>query len=380
MQTSSSLLVPSSELRSVKVRPHLRDGFVSALSGVGRLAQARRDAARSGSVLILTLHRIVPDEQVSTCRSPRGMVLRESTFIQLLKYLQEDADVIAPGQVDRWYTHPERVRILLTFDDGWLDNLQVAHRHLTAARIRACFFLSTGLIGRSQPFWPEQIIDLLQRARSRGTMAPLHHLIEALQPGQKKQSVRIEDSTHDEALLTWLKQFSALILQRHIDLAREELQVLHPADAENETANDDPMERLLAWDQVRALSDAGHSIGSHTQTHALLPQLPQDELIRELHGSYQMLRAQLSKATQGDLWISYPNGAASRQVALATRQVGYTHGFLNTAGLWTAKTNPYLLPRVNVWDGTLLDAKGNFCQRQLEYNFYWRTVRAQSAL
>jgi hypothetical protein len=32
-----------------------------------------------------------------------------------------------------------------------------------------------------------------------------------------------------------------------------------------------------------------------------------------------------------------------------------------------------MLPRINVWDGTLTDSTGQFSEKHLEYSLFWKT-------
>jgi peptidoglycan/xylan/chitin deacetylase (PgdA/CDA1 family) len=77
----------------------------------------------------------------------------------------------------------------------------------------------------------------------------------------------------------------------------------------------------LHWDQVRALAQAGMAIGSHSLTHACLPELPAGELRYELAVSRQLLQDQLGAPVS---LLSVPGGFYSRRVLETAWDVGYT--------------------------------------------------------
>jgi peptidoglycan/xylan/chitin deacetylase (PgdA/CDA1 family) len=360
----------------ISLRGRARHAAIHVLDRSGRLDSARRRIAASGDVLVLTFHRIVPDNQLALCRSPRGMVLRESLFARLVDSLHARANIISPEEADVFAWHCSRPRVLFTFDDAWLDNAEIALPYLTRAKIKACFFTPTSLTGQATPFWPERMLDLLRHAHRHGRLSTINLLLERLRSGAPTEPPRVLGAETEEALLAWLKQFPSAKLLRWIETTRECLQEQTGVSMHGKVS--DPMERLMSWDQLRALRHAGHSIGSHTCTHALLPQLDYEAMMHELKASRRALEEHVPQQRRNAPWLSYPNGSASRTVSLAALDAGYQCGFLNAPGLWGSNSNPLLLPRINVWDGTLVDSNGVFSDKHLEYALFWRTSHAKA--
>ena len=371
------------------LRSRARDAGIRTLHASGSLQRAREKIAQRRDIVVLTLHRIVPDATCGTCRSPVGMVLRESLLQELLHYLGENATFVSPDEVDTDYSvtlddKSRRPRILLTFDDGWLDNWTTALSLLEKVRAHVCFFVATALLGTQCPFWPERMLGLLAFAR-RNNLIPI--VIRSLHKLRTKTSQPLPASTvlhAEEPVLRWLKQFSAPDLFCWID---ETLHVVH-AEALKRSADlthapmlsmpTDPTERLMTWDHLRMLVERGHRIGSHTCTHPILPQIDESSMKDEIRSSRDELLKHLPQQNGKPLWISYPNGSSSPSVLQASRDAGYQYGFSNSTGVWGSTSDPFLLPRVNVWDGTLLDSNGHFSEKHLDYSLFWRTNRAIS--
>ncbi len=377
--------VPSAQL-SRRMRSQGRNAWVQALSATGAFAFRRSGIAANHDVIVLTLHRIVPDSDLHLCRSPRGMVLRESLFARLVDYLAANANMIAPQDVNFPSHDRSRPRVLLTFDDGWLDNTVVALPYLSRAGIRACFFIATSLAGHPQPFWPEQVLGLLKEARLKGELAVVNRGLQQLRSRATGEPPLVGGPDGDERLLSWLKQFPASAISRQMQSISEGFLrnsgsrlsstcagVSKHACPADPASPPDPMEHLMNWDQLRSLVRNGHTVGSHTCTHAILPQLGHQDLRREVESSRRALQQLLPEQDAKALWISYPNGSASHTVSMAARQAGYRLGFINTPGLWRVNSDPFLLPRVNLWDGTLVDEHGKFSEKHLEYSLFWRT-------
>lgn len=101
--------------------------------------------------------------------------------------------------------------------------------------------------------------------------------------------------------------------------------------------------RPLGWDELRRLRDAGWEIGSHSRTHARLPQLDDEALAGELTGSRERIAAELGECRT----LAYPFGEADERVIAAARAAGYEAA----CGLPTsfARSGPHAWPRTGVW-------------------------------
>ena len=319
-----------------------------------------------GKCIVLTLHRIVPDAAVGTCRSPRGMVLRESLFTALLDYLQETVDVVSPLDLLRRGEPGSMPRVLITFDDGWLDNYTVARGHLLRRNMRACFFVSTALLGRPQPFWPERCVGLLRCAVRNGRTDALQHLLACSAAEALRAQARPENEEH---LLNILKRYPATAIEEKIAEAHARLHIsgvpcFDAADAQ---------EQLMSWDQLRELAAEGHAVASHTATHSLLPLAQPEVLDAELRDPLDAFRRELGLQPA---WISYPNGDSTEHVRSRARDCGYDLGFTNSPGVWRPEADRFAIPRTNLWDRSVSDRHGTFQPAHADQALYWRALHA----
>jgi len=365
MRISETVAPPS--IVPLSLRSTLRDVAIQTLGATGRLSAVKRAIARRGDIVVLTLHRIVPDDEVTLCRSPRGMVLRESLFRQLIQYLTEDATVVSPGHTSRLSTIGSRPKVLLSFDDGWIDNALIAKPILSQACMLACFFVVTSLVGTIAPFWPEQMVSLLTCLRANSKLSQLQPLLDELSVARHSPRVPCAD----EVLLTWLKTINTDQLKKF--LGRASSLVRDSGTASNTISCDDPKERLMTWEQIEGLISAGHLVGSHTKTHALLPLLDHRSLMDELAGSRYLLQERLAGNKNDSMWLSYPNGSSNPTVTLAAFETGYRNAFSTSVGTWSRSADPLLIPRVNVWDGSVADSNGRFSPDHADYALFWRS-------
>lgn len=77
---------------------------------------------------------------------------------------------------------------------------------------------------------------------------------------------------------------------------------------------------MLSWGQVREMSDAGVSFGSHTLSHPLLTRIPRKRYEHELCRSKEIIEQQIGRPVT---LFAYPSGDFNRETEEAVRQAGY---------------------------------------------------------
>jgi peptidoglycan/xylan/chitin deacetylase (PgdA/CDA1 family) len=140
---------------------------------------------------------------------------------------------------------------------------------------------------------------------------------------------------------------AAVALGRHADL-RPYLFV--PTSAAGGSATWIDGEPIASWHELSDLASRGAEIGSHTRSHASLPDVDPETLTDELEQSLQELRARIPDAPA---MLAYPHGRNDNNVRTATASAGYRIAFATDPGRNGAGTDPYCLRRVSLkeWDG-----------------------------
>lgn len=101
-------------------------------------------------------------------------------------------------------------------------------------------------------------------------------------------------------------------------------------------------ESFLSWQDVEQLARSGIQVGSHTCSHARLPDLSLDEVRRELAESRKAI---LDHVQQVDLPLSYPYGETSQSVSKVARSLGYSCGITGDVGLNSSDSDIFALRR-----------------------------------
>jgi len=107
----------------------------------------------------------------------------------------------------------------------------------------------------------------------------------------------------------------------------------------------DPL-RTLSVEQILGMHASGVRFGSHGLTHRDLTALTDEECVRELRGSRDILQDVLHQPIR---FLAYPRGRNDARVRRLAARAGFTHAFT----LPEAREQPgrYAIPRVGVYRG-----------------------------
>ncbi len=126
---------------------------------------------------------------------------------------------------------------------------------------------------------------------------------------------------------------------------------------------------MLDATEIRALSDAGHEIGSHAHSHVDLTSVDPARVEEELERSQRVLADITGKPVVA---FAPPHGRSNGMVAERARRLGYSH--LVRGGRFTANlkgTSPYDLQRITIARG---DSLREFAKK-VSGAYQWLTFR-----
>lgn len=278
----------------------------------------------SKRLLVLCWHNIDPTPAfpAPAGASRRGFT-RQLTLLSRFGNVVRLPDALAALESGR--PLPPRA-VALTFDDGYRDNLEVAVPALRQHGLPATFFLVPGFLSGEIDAWWEELASAFDQATATkldwaGRRYPL------AEPAQRRSAYL--------ALLPGLKSRD----RRGRDGAVTELRrLLAPRGGAGEAL-------FLGWDGARELAGAGHDIGSHSVSHAILSRETAPDQATELNDSRNRLQDGLQRTVE---LFAYPNGAAGDYDTATTdaaRHAGYRAAFTTTAGFAGTGQLPYELRR-----------------------------------
>lgn len=273
---------------------------------------------------VLAYHRVLP--RVDEDRFPYDIELVsawQEEFDWQARFLAGNYEVITcrdlAGLLDAGHPVPRRA-VIISFDDGYRDNHDIVLPILKQYRLPAVVFVATGYMDASETYWYDQFVNDLLRAK-------VSHL--PLGEGVLELDIRGGPAARRNAAvraLSHLKSLSDHARQMTLIRWRDLMAVESPGAC---SGLDGPM----SWLQVKALSDAGVEIGSHTVTHPVLARLTDSaQLENELFESKMQIEAHTGKSVVA---LAYPVGgpeAYNDRVIEVARRAGYRFGFSYQSG------------------------------------------------
>jgi peptidoglycan/xylan/chitin deacetylase (PgdA/CDA1 family) len=310
------------------------------LRGSGALRWAEGRLRQEGAIVVLAFHRVLGDVEFERTYSLPGMCIRRRTFAELMAHLVRSFDVVnvsqaLPGE------RSGRLRVAFTFDDGWLDTCTTAYPVAQMFGVSITVFLCPKLAGKDLPFWPERVTAAMQA----GSVS--------MHAGE------IEGAIERMKLCTPAVRSAALS-----GLAG----VAGPA-----TPSDGP-DRTLSLQQMAEMDAAGVVFGAHTQNHEILTSIPEGSAREEIEGSKNALEELLGRACE---LFAYPNGSHSCMTRRLVAGAGFSRAFTTERAAWTAQSDNFAIPRVNVSESDVAGPNGRFSAAMFAYNVFWKAWRAR---
>jgi peptidoglycan/xylan/chitin deacetylase (PgdA/CDA1 family) len=283
--------------------------------------------------LVLCYHRVteLTRDPFNCCVSPRNFAehLDVLRALDLVMPFAELIDIYQPRRL------PGGRKVIITFDDGYADNLHSAAPLLARQGFHAMFYIFTGWIAGTEEAWWDRLERVVDD--DAGTLQPLPRM--AGVPG--------EVATTDRA--SWFESLY-LPLRDTAPTRREEIMATLDG-ASGRAAEVRPAYRPLTLAELRNLAgQPGVHIGAHTVTHPLLPSLPAQQQQFEIASSREWLERELGQPVRD---LAYPHGAESPATRAAAAVAGMKTAVTCEARAIRRTDDPLAIPRVLVhnWDG-----------------------------
>ncbi len=312
----------------------MRKRILIVIAGIfyysGLVALARWLTQRAGTrVVILNYHSATGGDFLQHMRYLR----RHYRLMHVEAALEE----LYAARKDPTHKSSNRTPLVVTLDDGYLDNFtyakEVAHDLCTPISI----YLIPGYIESGARFWWLEGKSMARRAQvSDVTIADriFSHLDNPEERGALAQFI---DNR---------ARFAPSVAVREEFLASAR-SLLNLSVQPHEKDRDDAM-LPVNWEQVKIMDEGGWvSFGAHTMHHPILSYLTDTaEMRREIAQCRQALEQKLGHAVRT---FAYPVGQAqhiSSDVVQAVRDAGYDWALTTTYGINTPQTDPLLLKRI----------------------------------
>ena len=253
-------------------------------------------------------------------RSQLATLTREWNVVRL-------GDLITRGSTDA----PAEGRVALTFDDGYLDNLDVVLPILEEFGAPATFFLTTAGLDRSSRYWWDVLEAAVLDNPGQGGVLSIEIDGELRTFGVHDAAAR--QATHDT--LYGMIQARGPAAR---DAVVDQLAALVPA------GRFDPMARPLRRAEVQRV--ACHpliEVGAHTVHHLALSAAAPDDLFRDVFEGRSALERAIGKPVTR---FAYPYGALSPAVVRTVEAAGFEAAVTCEDRPLRRREHPLRVPRV----------------------------------
>jgi peptidoglycan/xylan/chitin deacetylase (PgdA/CDA1 family) len=280
--------------------------------------------------LILCYHRVAEGVE-----DPFHLCVRPGNFAA---HLEELARARELSTLDDISVPSRRPRVVVTFDDGYLDNLTTALPIAESKGVPITFFVASGILGNHNGFWWDRLGTLL---RSR----PPHVTEVDLPVGG--QNVRLPlGSSGIRADLNSVRRHLLPLrvpdIERALDAVSEQWQVGSAPPPDAGTLTPEELLQLAASDTA--------TIGAHTVDHVRLRDRSARDQQDTISGSKQKLEQSIGRAVSH---FAYPFGRHDDfddRTVEAVRSAAFDTACTTLPGTARASADPYRLPRRLVMD------------------------------
>jgi peptidoglycan/xylan/chitin deacetylase (PgdA/CDA1 family) len=286
-----------------------------------------------GGALILGYHRIsaAEDDVFQVCVYP-------DNFVAHMETLREYANPIRLSRLVQSLRQNslQPKSVVVTFDDGYADNLYAAKPLLEKYEIPATVFICTGYIG--QEFWWDELQRLIAGSQTDPRTLHLQAGGKQFEWHAKNQSSDVQKAASRQELLGALYQFLLRLDVEDQNRARESIRSWSGVASPGMS-----VPRAMSEEELLRLVDGGLiELGAHTRHHSMLPDLSLERQRQEIQSSKMDLENLLGRQIEG---FAYPNGRSTPESKQLVREMGFSYACTSLHDVVGPRSDFYELTR-----------------------------------
>jgi peptidoglycan/xylan/chitin deacetylase (PgdA/CDA1 family) len=302
-------------------------------------------------VAIVRYHSVLDEPSRYANSIGRGIIHSSKTFRAHMEILASEYRPVTVDDVLLFLTGQKDLQhrsVLVTFDDGYADNCEIAVPILDHYGVSAAFYVTAGLANGAAVPWFSRVRYAFSVSK-RDTVFDL----------KEQRELPIKEPTDRYSAFQSAASHCACLAGNKLELAVREIE--EHLGVVPLTASECPM---MTWDQARQVRRHGHTVGSHTVTHPNMAYVSAEEACNQLVQSKFMLEQILGEPV---LHFSYPSPILephySKETIRSCAQAGYKTAMTCTSGGVEAGHDPLAISRIHA-DSEVLQFRWN-----LEFTF-----------
>jgi len=275
---------------------------------------------------------------------PNGFYPETSThvFEKQIVHLAKNYKIISLDEIVERVKNKRSLRrcVVITFDDGFRDNYEIAYPILRKYNVPATIFLTTGYIENGTAPWFIKLRYIFMKTER--THLQLSHKGTTISLPMRTRKEKFAASDKAMAYLKCCNDRDRLPI---LDILCEKLGVSTFEGLNN---------LMLTWDQIREMAENGIYFGAHTVTHPILSQTSLRIAEREIQESKKTIEEKIGKPVSS---FAYPFGKKSQynaDIFPILQNLGFECAVTTNVAPNIYDTNLYELNRPAPWDISFL--------------------------
>ncbi|MFZ6645819.1 polysaccharide deacetylase family protein [Undibacterium sp. TJN25] len=316
--------------------------MIYALGGMGVYHRFRNRQ----NLTVVMFHRVLPRSDIRAAGADPEWTMSTDTFRACLKFFKKHYCPISMEQLATAHVMKKELpacSLLITFDDGWADTSEYAQPILDELGLSALVFVAGSIINQTRPFWQESLYHLL--SSQPDGLAKLQTL---LAEHQVSISHDLKCAKDEEGIRTVIRQLGNCDHSR-LNAIAQSLQL-----------ESDLPPSMLTTEQLKNLTVARHSVGSHGMSHQPLTTVKNPQ--QEVSEAKEILTEQLGSNASVNT-MSFPHGAYNKDVANICWASGYEYLFSSDSLLnrmQNSNKKNRIWGRIHISERAITDMRGNF--------------------
>lgn len=302
-----------------------REMVAAMACGSGLIAVMRSITRKKTNMVPILAYHGIEDLNGGLQPSQEALSVSFENFKEQLRYISGYYRTVTFQELKKALSETDRQienLLLITFDDGYRNNYDIALPLLKEYGLKATVFVSTGYLDRGDMFWFEKVYFLIKRTAVRRIDLPSPLSICC---GLDSEQER------DDAV-----RFIKKALKSMDDRDRNRCLEYLCTQLDWEAASKGLPRMTMTWDEAAEMSGCGMEIASHTVTHPILTSVSDEALDWEFRKSKTDIEARTGREC---VCVAYPDGAFDTRVKEAARRAGYSFAVTYRHGLYDIASN-----------------------------------------
>jgi peptidoglycan/xylan/chitin deacetylase (PgdA/CDA1 family) len=253
------------------------------------------DRLKEDTLAIFLCHGVVDDVDYQVRNYNRKHISKDY-FVSVLNEVSGAGTALSIEDAVRHINNKEPFpprAFIITFDDGFRNNYEVAAPILEKFNIPAIFYITTDFIENNHMSWIDRIEFCCEHVEKKVVLLPW-----------EAKPFRLDSVKEKISFLEYLRQY----VKRDASIDTEELvkQIFAQCEMEEIETSNEPIDLKMNWREVKELSEHRlFTIGGHTHRHQNLGFLSGDGLVKEIAQSLRLIKTRADIETRH---YSYPEG------------------------------------------------------------------------